>query len=78
MSDYGEMVGNMVGGITSLISGLFIAVIFCSATFGFGGYLIGNNHGKKVGYEQGAKDALAGKISWQQTIKQDSVLIIKK
>ena len=76
------MVGEIVGGIFDefgkIINGLIIAVILFSITFGGAGYYFGNKHGKSVGYEQGAKDALAGKISWQQTIQRDSVLILKK
>lgn len=78
MSFASEAVGSFFDGIGKLIAGLMIAVIVGCIVFGSVGYLVGNHHGKSVGYEQGAKDALAGKISWQQTIKKDSVLIIKK
>ena len=64
-------------GIANLIFGLMIAVVVCSCTFGLGGYLIGNSHGKTIGYKKGAKDALSGKVRWQQTIVTDSILIIK-
>ena len=64
-------------GLANFILGLIIAIFVCSLTFGLGGYLIGNSHGKTIGYEKGAKDALSGKIEWKQTIKKDSVLIIK-
>jgi len=74
MSFASEAVGSFFDGIATLIASLMIAVIVFSGV----GYLVGNHHGKSIGYEQGAKDALAGKISWQQTIKKDSVLIIKK
>ena len=77
MSDFGNAAGGAVDGILKLITGLLIAVVVGCVVFGGGGYLIGNKHGKSVGYEQGAKDALAGKISWQQTVKKDSVLILK-
>lgn len=77
-SGFGNAVGGFMEGLGKLIVGLVIAVIVCSIVFGGAGFYFGNNHGKNVGYEQGAKDALAGKITWQQTVKKDSVLIIKK
>ena len=77
-SGFGNAVGGFMDGMAQLIGGLMIAVVVGCVVFGGAGYLIGNSHGKSIGYEQGAKDALAGKVSWQQTIKQDSVLILKK
>jgi hypothetical protein len=78
MSEFSSIVGGMLDEVGKIILGLFIAVIVCSVVFGGCGYYFGNKHGKSVGYEKGAKDALAGKISWQQTIHKDSVLILKK
>ena len=74
----GEFVGGLFDEFGKIINGLIIAVVVCSVTFSGAGYYFGYKHGNHVGYEQGAKDALAGKISWQQTIQRDSVLILKK
>lgn len=53
-------------------------VIFAVVGSSFAGYY-GYKMGKKTGYENGAKDALAGKVKWQQTVSLDSVLInVKK
>lgn len=78
MSNWGNAAGGVVDEIAKLIGGLLIAIVVFSVVFGGAGYYFGNHHGKSVGYEQGAKDALAGKISWQQTVRKDSVLILKK
>ena len=76
MSDW--IFSGLIEEMSKLIGGLLITIVVCSFLFGGAGYYFGNRNGRLNGYEQGAKDALSGKISWQQTIKKDSVLIIKK